>query len=120
MSSPKIDAGLKRLCARQSPGEVFSPSQIARECGCDDQAITYHINRALSKVAVLMADDPELRGALNRMFTGSKVTEVTEKCAAGKFREQGRKVGRPRGEKKSGSGIREVEFSVSVTARDVA
>jgi hypothetical protein len=47
--SPKVIAGCARLQARRSPGQTFTTSEIAAECGVDDQSIAYTERMALRK-----------------------------------------------------------------------
>lgn len=42
-----IDDGLRRLQARQAPGQSFTPSEIARECDVTNRAITFIERRAM-------------------------------------------------------------------------
>jgi hypothetical protein len=37
--SAKIDAGINRLHRRRLPGQTFTLREIAKECGCDQNAI---------------------------------------------------------------------------------
>lgn len=54
---PQIIDGCRRLSARRSEGQTFTVTEIAEECGVDDQLIAHIERRALEKIgfAILAA-----------------------------------------------------------------
>ena len=50
-----IDSGLRRLCAKQKPNQVFTLTAIAKECGCTRERIRQIQVDALKSVRGLLA-----------------------------------------------------------------
>ena len=50
-----IDSGLRRLCAKQKPNQIFTLTAIAKECGCTKERIRQLQVDALKSVRELLA-----------------------------------------------------------------
>jgi len=66
--------GLRRLSARQKPGEEFSAETIAKECGVSVQAIDQIEQKAMSSCSRLLRQ-PAHRAMLREFFPKSKLID---------------------------------------------